>query len=115
MSVCRPHDILAFEAYLPGNEKRSPATKWVSQSLPICRHNQPNHPVSRYRIPETAAWRARAKCGGRQSEGAHTIANHGSPHTCVVLLINSSCPVGEARRDLEPGSGLNCPRSNFYL
>jgi len=23
---------------------------------------------------------------GRQSEGAHTIANHGSPHTCVVMV-----------------------------
>jgi hypothetical protein len=31
---------------------------------------------------------------GQQSEGAHTIANHGSPHTCVVLLVNSRCPGG---------------------
>src|SRR4029077_12910523 len=27
---------------------------------------------------------------GRQSEGAHTIANHGSPHTCVVLLVKNA-------------------------
>jgi hypothetical protein len=28
----------------------------------------------------------------RQSEGAHTIVNHGSPHTCVALLVNSNVP-----------------------
>jgi hypothetical protein len=29
----------------------------------------------------------------RQSEGAHTIVNHGSPHTFAVLLVNSNVPV----------------------
>ena len=42
--------------------KIDPQQKWVSQSLPIFHHNQTNHPVSQYRIPETAAWPARAKC-----------------------------------------------------
>jgi hypothetical protein len=45
---------------------------------------------------------------GRQSEGALTIANHGSPHTCVVLLVNSSCPGREARLFDNEHKTANC-------
>jgi hypothetical protein len=46
---------------------------------------------------------------GRQGEGADTIANHWSPHACV-LLVNSSCPGGEAHQDL----GLGEPRVRVH-